>query len=116
MREAKYEALGVLSAILRLGPCPEMIGSLARIAGLAELEFRQHNMLRIEAKSTVSALPNGYSVGGCQLPRPVRAIHAKPQAHAPLRIEITMASPRIWRTMRERLEPYTDRFPAEFVD
>src|ERR1700674_4379473 len=30
----------------------------------------------------------GYSVGGCQLARPVRAIQAKTQAHAPPQIEI----------------------------
>ncbi len=59
--------------------------------------------------------PNGYSVGGCQLARPVRAIHANPQAHAPPRIEITTASTRIWRTMRQRLDPMAMRMAISRV-
>src|SRR6266576_6221168 len=47
----------------------------------------------------------GYLVGGCQLARPVSAIHANPQANAPPRIEITKASTRSCRRMRHRLDP-----------
>ena len=42
----------------------------------------------------------GYLVGGCR-GRPVSAIHAKPQAHAPPQIEIARASTNTWRTMRQ---------------
>src|ERR1700687_6453843 len=51
----------------------------------------------------------GYLVGGCQLARPVSAIHARPQAQAPPRIEITKASTKRWRRMRQRLHPMARR-------
>src|SRR6266849_4956570 len=57
----------------------------------------------------------GYLVGGCQLERPVRAIHARPQAHAPPRIEITKDSTRSWRRMRQRLDPRAMRMAISFA-
>src|ERR1700687_3536971 len=47
----------------------------------------------------------GYLVVEGQLARPVSAIHARPQAQAPPRIEITKASTKSWRRMRQRLDP-----------
>ena len=54
-------------------------------------------------------------MGGCQRASPASVTHAKTLAHAPPRIEITNASIRTWRRMRQRLDPMAMRMAISRV-